>query len=171
MFRCFSAFFCIPELLDVALEWDHFVRSELPAKARWYVPIDQHWGLQSLSMGSPGANCGLALDKRLRLLFTRAGLPFRSAHKFRHGHAVYGLLRAGTMADYKALSENMMHADIRTTDDTYALLSSEEVKKRIAGLFAKTDQVSQKAQSEGLGKMSNEQLSQMLVEVAKRLAK
>jgi integrase len=77
----------------------------------------------------------LALDKRLRLLFARAGLPYRSAHKFRHGHAVYGLLRAQTMADNKALSENMMHADIRTTDDTVAMLSSEEVWKRIAGLF------------------------------------
>jgi hypothetical protein len=92
-------------------------------------------------------------------------------HKFRHGHAVFGLLRAGTMADYKALSENMMHADIRTTDDTYAMLSSEEVRKRIAGLFSTTDQASQKTQPEGLGKMSNEQLSQMLVEVARRLAK
>jgi hypothetical protein len=39
------------------------------------------------------------------------------------------------MADYKALSENMMHADIRTTDDTYAMLSSEEVGRRIAGVI------------------------------------
>ncbi len=74
------------------------------------------------------------------------------------------------MADYKALSENMIHADIRTTDDTYAMLSSEEVRKRIAGLFLTTNQASQKTQLEELGKISNEQLSQMLVEVAKRLA-
>jgi hypothetical protein len=74
------------------------------------------------------------------------------------------------MADYKAISEHMMHADIRTTDDTYAMLSSEEVRKRIAGLFSKTDKGSQKPQPEGLGKMSNEQLSQMLLEVARRLA-
>jgi hypothetical protein len=67
--------FQVPELVEVALEWDHFVRSELPAKARWYVPIDQHWGLQALSKGSPGTNRGLALDKRLCLLFARAGLP------------------------------------------------------------------------------------------------
>ena len=100
----------------------------------------------------------------------RAGLPYRLAHKFRHGHAVYGLLRAGTTTNYKALSENMMHADIWTTDDTYAMLLSEEVRKRIAGLFSTTDQASQKTQPGGIGKMSNEQLSQMLVEVAKRLA-
>jgi hypothetical protein len=39
------------------------------------------------------------------------------------------------MADYKTLSENMMHADIWTMDDTYAMLSSEEIKRRIEGLF------------------------------------
>jgi len=74
------------------------------------------------------------------------------------------------MADYKVISENMMHSDIRTTDDTYAMLSSEEVRKRITGLFSKTDQGSQKTQPEGLGNISNEQLSQMPVEVARRLA-
>jgi integrase len=147
-----------------------FRAPELSAKARWYVQVDQHWWLQSLSKGKSGVNRSLALNKRLRLLFSRVGLPYRSAHKFRHGHAVYGLLRAKSMADYKALSENMMHADIRTTDDTYAMLSSEEVRKRIAGLFSTTNQASQKTQPEGLGKMSNEQLSQMLLEVARRLA-
>jgi hypothetical protein len=43
-------------------------------------------------------------------------------------------------------------------------------RKRIAALFSTTDQASQKTQTEGLGKISNEQLSQMLVEVARRLA-
>ena len=100
---------------------------------------------------------------------SRAGLPYRSAHKFRHGHAVYGLLRARTMADYKVPSENTMHADIRTTDDTYAVLSSEEVKRRIAGLFSKGD--AQERPSTGLENIPNEQLSEMLMEVAKRLAR
>ncbi len=81
------------------------------------------------------------------------------------------LLRVGTMADYKVLSDNMMHADIRTTDDTDAMLSSKEVRKRIAGLFSTTNHASQTTRPEGLEKMSNEQVSQMLVEVAKRLSK
>jgi integrase len=161
--------FQIPELIEVALEWDRFVRKKLPAKALWYTPIDQHWGLQALSKGAPGINRGLALDKRLRLIFARAGLPYRSAHKFRHGHAVYGLLRAKTMADYKALSENMMHADIRTTDDTYAMLSSEEVKNRIAGLFAQPSNRTQGEPATSLESLPNERLSEMLFEVARRL--
>jgi hypothetical protein len=80
------------------------------------------------------------------------------------------MLHADTMTEYKAISENMMHADIRTTDNTYAMLSSDEIRKRITGLFSKTSQGPREAQPEGLGKLSNEQLSQMLVEVARRLA-
>jgi integrase len=156
--------FQIPELIEVAREWDCVLKRSLSSKSRWYTPVDQHWGDQELSGRAPGANRGLALDKRLRLLFSKAGLEYKSAH------AVYGLLHADTMADYKAISENMMHSDIRTTDDTYAMLSSEEVRKRITGLFSKTDQRPKEAQPEGLGKISNEQLSQMLVEVARRLA-
>jgi hypothetical protein len=100
---------------------------------------------------------------------SRAGLPYRSAHKLRHGHAFYGLLHAGTMADYKALSENMLHADIRTTDDTYAMLSSEEVRKRIAGLFSKHDM--RERPSTDLENIPNEQMFEVLMGVAKRLAK
>jgi len=68
------------------------------------------------------------------------------------------------MADYKALSENMMHADIRTTDDTYGLLSSEEVKKRIAGLFSKVDV--QASPSTGLENIPNRVLKNALHVIA-----
>jgi hypothetical protein len=38
------------------------------------------------------------------------------------------------MADYEAISMNLMHADIRVTDGIYALLTSDEVKQRVACL-------------------------------------
>jgi hypothetical protein len=47
---------------------------------------------------------------------------------------VYGLLHARDMADYKAVSSNLMHADITITDEIYAPLLAQEVKGRIAGL-------------------------------------
>lgn len=124
----------IPELLTIAVAWDGFVRSALPPTYPWYTPIRNEWGEQTLSTDDPGKNRNQALDKRLRILFTAAGLEYKSAHKFRHGHAVYGLQHSPTMADYKAVSMNLMHADIRTTDGIYAGLLSKEVKTRIAGL-------------------------------------
>jgi hypothetical protein len=45
---------------------------------------------------------------------------------------VYGLLHAKDMADYKAVSSNLMHADITITDEIYAPLLAKEVKERIA---------------------------------------
>jgi hypothetical protein len=100
----------------------------------WYTPIISEWGEQTLSPEPPGANRSVALVKRIRRLLTEAGLPYKSPHKFRHGHAVYALQHAKTMADYKAMSMNLMHNDIRVTDSIYAPLAGNEVQRRIAGL-------------------------------------
>ena len=124
----------IPELLGVVSEWDALVRWKLPGTAAWYAPIESSWGEQEFSGQSPGRNRGEALYKRLKILFAQAGLPFKGSHRFRHGHAVFGLLHAKDMADYKAVSSNLMHADITITDEIYAPLLAQEVKGRIAGL-------------------------------------
>ena len=63
-----------------------------------------------------------------------AGLPYKSAHKFRHGHAIYGLQHAQTMAVNKAVSMNLMHEDIMITDDIYAPIMSNEVQLRFSRL-------------------------------------
>lgn len=38
-----------------------------------------------------------------------------------------------TMADYDAVSTNLMHEDIRVTDSIYTRLTHDEVKQRVAG--------------------------------------
>jgi integrase len=124
----------VPPLLDVVREWHELVAERLPHTAMWYTPVTGHWGEQELSADLPGENRNGALAKRLRLLVKRAGLPYLSPHKYRHGHAVYALQGAKTMADYKAVSQNLMHADIRVTDGIYAPLLGSEVQRRIAQL-------------------------------------
>ena len=124
----------IPELLAVVEEWDAVVRSKLPPTAMWYAPLISRWGVPRLSADLPGANRNIMLAKRLGKLQAAIGLPVKSPHKFRHGHAVYGLQHARTMADYKAVSMNLMHNDIRITDAIYAVLSKDEVQSRIAAL-------------------------------------
>ena len=124
----------IPELLTVVEQWDRLVRAALPPNAMWYTPIISHWGEYTLSANAPGAarNCNVA--KRMRRLFAAANLPYKSPHKFRHGHAVYALQRARDMADYKAISQNLMHNDIRITDKTYTPLLGDEIHDRILSL-------------------------------------
>ncbi len=160
----------IPELLSVAQIWDDVVRSNLPSIAPWYAPVCARWGSQSLVDTEPGKNRHQALDKRLRKLFDLAGLPYKSAHKFRHGHAVYGLLKAQTMADYKAVSMNLMHHDIKITDSIYAPILSEEVKERIAGLTASPPSMSETEFDGMLDQLSNADLSKVLNIVASRLS-
>jgi len=122
----------ILELLEVVAEWDALVREKLPATGPWYEPIASSWGKQQFSNQEPGKNRSEALYKRLKILFERAGLPFKGPHRFHHGHAVYGLLHAKDMADFKAVSSNLMHADITIADEIYAPLLAKEVKERIA---------------------------------------
>jgi integrase len=160
----------IPELLSVAQCWDDIVRSKLTSTNPWYAPISARWGSQSLEVSEPGKNRHQALDKRLRKLFTLAGLPYKSAHKFRHGHAVYGLLKAQTMAAYKAVSMNLMHNDIKITDSIYAPILSEEVKERIAKLTSDQDTKPETEIDGLLGQLSNADLSKVLRIVASRLS-
>lgn len=124
-----------PELLAPVREWDRRVRRELPDSAMWYTPTINAWGHQRLSPAPAGASRHTGLRKRMHHLLEKAGQSYRSPHKFRHGHAVVALQHAATMADYKAVSMNLMHSDIRVTDGIYAPLAGSEVRDRIRGLM------------------------------------
>ena len=163
----------IPELLQVVERWDGYVRARLSSSAVWYTPIVGQLGEQQLSADPPGSNRHIAIAKRMKKLFDLAGLVYKSPHKFRHGHAVYALQHARTMADYKAVSMNLMHEDIRVTDGIYAPLVSDEVRQRVAGL---TSQTGTRPQADGdladfIRGLPDAQLSQALVVIAERLAR
>jgi len=124
----------IPELLSAVEQWDALVRAQLPPTAMWYTPLVNQWGQSIFSPERSGENRNAAIIKRTRLFYERAGLPYKSPHKMRHGHAVFALQHARTMADYKAVSQNLMHNDIKITDGIYAPLLGDEIRKRIAHL-------------------------------------
>lgn len=128
----------MPEILNVVLVEDERARSELPADNPWVAANESSWGEQTLTDREAGKNQGAALDKRLRILTRLAGLPHRSAHKFRHGHAAYAMLHARTPADFKAISLNMLHSSTRITDETYAFLSEGEIRERSLRLSQNT---------------------------------
>jgi hypothetical protein len=105
----------------------------------WYPIIISEWALEELSSAKPGKNRHIQLAKRIRKLSQLLGLEYKSPHKFRHGHAVYALLKAKDMADYKAISQNLMHSDIKVTDSIYAWLNNHQIKDRISGLSSDTN--------------------------------
>jgi integrase len=162
----------IPELLAVVERWDAFIRERLPSSAAWFTPIISRWGEQRVSAEAVTCNRNARIIKRMRKLFAAANLPYKSPHKFRHGHAVYALQHAKTMADYKAVSMNLMHEDIRVTDGIYAPLISDEVKQRVTQLTGQTGlrSAANGDLAELIRGMPDAQLSQALVVIAERLA-
>jgi len=116
----------IPALMEVVQEWDAFVRSNFPDNYPWYAPLAQQWGVYDLSAPKPGENRNHALIKRLNIIYKAANLSYKSPHKFRHGYALYGLERCQSMAQYNALSRNLMHANIAITDGIYVHIEEQE---------------------------------------------
>ena len=57
-----------------------------------------------------------------------------SLHDFRHGFTVYSIQQAKDISDLKAISMNLMHANLSITDGVYGILSDTTVQKEIAAL-------------------------------------
>lgn len=137
----------IPDLLEFVGRWDAHVRIQLPV-GYWYTLIDPV--TQQLTADAPGVYRAKILGRGLARLFQAVGLPALSPHKFRHGHAVYGLMHSKDMADLKAISQNLMHANIGITDGIYAILSDQDRRQRIRGLGNETEDETSRA-SDNLG--------------------
>lgn len=157
----------IPVLLEIVAIWDNFIRAQLPGDAMWYPVIISEWSSENISSKPPGKNRHIQLGKRLRKLSNLVGMEYKSPHKYRHGHAVYALLQAKNMADYKAISQNLMHGSIQVTDSIYAWLNDSQVKDRIASLShtASERQEPQNEMEAYISKLTKTELKQALQQV------
>jgi integrase len=127
----------IPELMRIVRAWDDVVRSVFAPKVMWYARLKYDPSRDQVSIDDttpPNIRRGGLFAVGLRELCRSAGVPYRSPHKLRHGHAVYALNRARTVAELKAVSQNLMHADLKTTDKIYGVLTDNDLKSKIAGL-------------------------------------
>jgi integrase len=137
-----TALLNIPDLLEVVDEWDTYIRAHASPDDLWYAPM--RWAstlnasiqnqIIAQKVEDVPRHRAQALRRGLRVLFQMAEVPYMHPHLFRHGHAVYGLKNANTMAEYKAVSMNLMHSNIGITDGIYAELPGEDVKETIRRL-------------------------------------
>jgi integrase len=77
------------------------------------------------------------IERDLRILCKLAGLTYLSPHKLRHGHVVHALKQARNMAEFKAISQNVMHASTIITDQVYGKLIANDVQNIIGNLGKK----------------------------------
>lgn len=127
----------IPELVNIVQAWDDKVRSLLPGNAMWFSAIDSNGeNLVPIYEVSPRRSQKFA--QGCKLICDKAGIKYRSPHKLRNGHVVFGLKMAKTMDELKAISQNVMHESIEITEKIYAELSGGDVK-RVIGKFKPND--------------------------------
>ncbi len=126
----------IPSLLAVVTEWDAYVRAHaVDLNTAWYAALDNlGTGIRAddtvRTIHVPGRRN--AMYSGMRELCDTLGIEWKSPHKIRHGHGVYGVKHARTMAEYRALSQNMMHESTNTTDK-YTGFLNDEVGQIIGG--------------------------------------
>jgi integrase len=123
----------IPELLQVVKEWDEEIRKAAP-EGLWFAHISPETGeIDPMNTtASKGRNSGARKDMVSWL--KEVNLPYHSFHKFRHGHAVFGLKQVKTIQEYKAISQNLMHSNITITDKVYGGLSTLDVGETITSI-------------------------------------
>jgi site-specific recombinase XerC len=124
----------IPDLQAVVEEWDEEIRAILPANSFWFAPISAETGELDLMASRVGKYRQAGACKDLQAWLLKAGLPYHSPHKFRHGHAVYALKKAKDIKGLKAVSQNLMHANLSITDGVYGMLSEIDVGEEITRL-------------------------------------
>jgi integrase/recombinase XerD len=124
----------LQDLLEVVRDWDKLVRSELGEKGLWYPNLatdGMSW--KNGGMGKTESR-RVAFSRGLKRFCERAGVDYKSPHKLRNGHGVYGVKNAKTTEKFKAFSQNMMHESMEITDRLYAGLASDDVREIISSM-------------------------------------
>jgi integrase len=73
----------------------------------------------------------------MRQLCDLAGVEYKRPHALRHGHALWALTNANSVADLKAVSQNLMHRSLFTTDEIYGTLTESDTRERVVNLAKK----------------------------------
>ena len=148
--------FDISNLLDVIKAWDDEVSSICPEDGLWFALLSPETGeIDPLGHVKAGKHRDCRARKDLDRWLNKVELPYHSPHKFRHGHAVYGLKNAKDIGDLKAISQNLMHSNLNITDGIYGMLSDDDIQQRI----------------DNIGKVKNGESDQSKEEIKKLLMK
>jgi len=161
--------YSIPELHDVILAWDCKIRSVLSPDSPWFAPISPATGELDPNYVMVGMHRDDRFRQDLQDWLKRVNLPYHSPHKFRYGHALYGIENSDDMADFKAVMENLMHESLSQTEK-YSRLRRTDAKRRITQLGASTSQsaASNSADRQMLGVLERlEAVTQQLEELKK----
>ncbi|MBI2331334.1 MAG: hypothetical protein HYU84_04080, partial [Chloroflexi bacterium] len=127
----------IPVLLKVVQDWDNEVR---PFGGLWFASFSSVTG-EITSSRHAGIHRHNLARRDFKRWLTSVDLPYHSPHACRYGHIHYGLKRSKNIADFKAVSMNVMHSSIQITDRVYSVLGDSEVMERISSFVDHPEQL------------------------------
>lgn len=123
----------LEDLREIVRAWHTEVLNGVGERGMWWALLDPD-GETFSSVQEPGDNRRNGLARRLRWLCKRAAVPYMSPHKLRHGHIVWAEGQCHSIAEFKAVSQNVMHESMSLTDARYSVLTEGELAQRLAGI-------------------------------------
>jgi len=161
-----TALLGIPELLQPIRVWCQALAEQVSLNAKVYAVFDDSVMPARPTDQAPGAGRAKNLNDDYAKLCMAVGLPYRSSHAFRHGHILFCVSHCHTPAEFLAVSQNVMHADVKMTAH-YGAQGLRAVRAVYAHL-ADLGQVAHTANGEGEGRaVSIESAVSALTEAAK----
>lgn len=125
----------LDDLVEIANTWHKRVKKELGEDSLWYPVLSSdgtEWATET-DIGSTESR-RMSFSRGLKRLCKKAKLVYKSPHKLRNGHGVFGVKAARTIEEFKAFSQNMMHESMGITDRLYGRLAGDDVRNAISGL-------------------------------------
>ncbi len=96
-----------PELIAIVQAWDAKVRGTLPDTGMWFANISSVTGeLDTNPVVGQYRSSGFRSD--LTQFLEKVGIPYKSPHKFRHGHIRFLRDQAENVAEVEAIANNAM---------------------------------------------------------------
>ena len=124
----------IHDLLQIVRSWDELVRNQFGEDHLWYPNLTTDGMDWYLGKTGSSESRRMAITRGLKRFCEREGIDYRSPHKLRNGHGVYGVKHAKTLEEFKAFSQNMMHESMNITDSLYGRLAEDDIKNAISGM-------------------------------------
>lgn len=120
-------------LREIVRDWHREVEAGVGSTGMWWALLEADGETFSPDQ-VPGENRRNGLGARLRWLCEQQGVPYLSPHKMRRGHTVWAEGQCRSVAEFKAVSQNLMHESMTLTDARYGVLTESELAARLAGV-------------------------------------
>jgi integrase len=127
--RAVTVLLDLPDILTPVRAWLDYLRQQQVAAQAMFFNVFTLTDSPLPSDAPPGAHRAIALARDYRQLCAYAGLPYRGSHALRHGHIVHCARQCRDLSDFTALSQNVMHSDVRVTMH-YAAMSEQSVAEQ-----------------------------------------